>query len=104
MGDEYTYFNKVTLIYLHTTSETYRKNLKNMGTNISTKEATVIKSYLTDLYDEGIEKGMEKGMERLLSAFMRSNPTLGDAEVSKMLDAPLNLVKKVRKKLMASPK
>ncbi len=102
-AEERVFFNRVTLIYLNATSPVYRKKIINMDAILQPEEAVVMKSYLFDLYDEGIEKGIEKGkleaMEHLVSAFIRNNPHASDATVSKNLDVSVDLVKKVRKKI-----
>ncbi len=98
------FFNQVTLIYLNSTSPIYREKIKNMDTLLPQQEASTIKSYLFDLYDEGMEKGMEKGMERAISAFIRNNPSATDEIVAKNLEISITLVKRVRKQLADKPK
>ncbi len=74
-----------------------------MDTLLPQQEAATIKSYLFDLYDEGMEKGMEKGiekgMEKAIAAFIRNNPSATDEIVAQNLETSLALVKKVRKQL-----
>jgi predicted transposase/invertase (TIGR01784 family) len=101
-------FNQVTMIYLSATSTIYRKKLDNMDTGLPQEEAVAIKSYLFDLYDEGMEKGiakgMEKGMKKLLAAFIRNNPSATDADIAKSHDVPVAWVKKIREQLKKSGK
>ncbi len=97
------FFNRVTIIYLNATSSTYREKLKNMDTLLPSQEAVTIKSYLFDLYDEGMEKGLEKGMEKgiekVVEAYMRKYPTFSDNEVAETLEVSLTLVRNIRKHL-----
>ena len=45
------------------------------------------------------EKGIKKGMEKMLLAFMRHHPGLGDKAVAEIMEVEETFVKAVKKKL-----
>ena len=76
-----------------------------MDNESSTEAAEVIKPYLIELYEQGIEKGlkkglkkgMKKGMKRLILAFLKKNPTWTDEQVAEYFEIEAGLVKQVLK-------
>ena len=87
---------QATAIYMSRTSDKFNEKMKDMDTALASSEELVVKPYLIQLYEDGMEKGLEKGMEKLLIAFLKKHPGWTDQQIADSFDVSATWVKKVR--------
>ena len=88
---------QATVLYLNKTSPIFNQKIKDMDNALSAAEQEVVKPYLIELYEQGMEKGMEKGMEYLILAFLKKNPTWSTEQVAVYFEIEKEVVNRVRK-------
>jgi predicted transposase/invertase (TIGR01784 family) len=87
---------QATAIYMSRTSDKFNEKMKDMDTALASSEELVVKPYLIQLYEDGMEKGLEKGMEKLLIAFLKKHPGWTDQQIADSFDVSATWVKQVR--------
>lgn len=70
-----------------------------MNAALSSAEQEVIKPYLVELYEQGIEKGIEKGIEQAVLLFLKKNADWTDEQVARTFDVKKDWVQQLRKKV-----
>jgi len=76
-----------------------------MDNALSAAEQEIIKPYLFELYEQGIEKGIEKGIEQgkmdtlrsVVQNFLKKNPDWTDQQVADLFEIDAKLVATLRK-------
>lgn len=92
---------KATILYLYKVSPTFNEKINDMDNALSAAEQEVIKPYLFELYEQGIEKGIEKGkmdtLRLMIHNFLKKNPDWTDQQMADLFEIDITLVAKLRK-------
>lgn len=90
---------QATVLYLNRISPQFNNNIKNMNAALSSAEQEVIKPYLVELYEQGIEKGIEQGIEKTVLLFLKKNADWTDEQIARTFDVKKEWVQQLRKKV-----
>ncbi|MFN4257089.1 MAG: Rpn family recombination-promoting nuclease/putative transposase, partial [Saprospiraceae bacterium] len=94
---------ELTIFYMQQVSEIKKEEISELARKASARTRRRIKSGWDMMIEEaetkGIEQGIEQGMATAMKNLMLKRPDYTDADVSDLLDVPMELVKKVRAEL-----
>jgi hypothetical protein len=105
---DYASFVWVTVRYLSYTSPVFSQKIRTMHNTATSPSEKVFKTYLDELYENGLQLGIEKGIEKgqilAIKTFLLKNPDWTDRQVSACFEVDEALVKTIRNEIISGPK
>lgn len=84
---------KATVLYMSTISLTFNEKIQDMNTALTETEQNIVKPYIVQLYEEGIEKGIEKDkIEVVLAAHRKGLSVTLIAEIVNLSESKVDAI------------